>query len=263
MWEQIKLFLYKVTASLRSRTIFPDDLDIDTSDFFDKPIKLKIAVIDDSEFPWLNTLESKGHNVSIFSDYHKTNTKTSQRKLKAFELSKFDIVFCDIEGVGGKAFPRLEGVGVIQDIREQNPLQVIVAFTGSPARLLDPKTGENFTDLDSVFQRDWEVDDFLLNFNSLVKIFTTPKQRWKFLRARLVHLGWSESRITSVQRAFTENVLLLKYLGERSKISKDEIQRIVISSEKKVDIKGVVGTAAIAVKTINIASSLFIFNSFK
>lgn len=263
MWERIKFFFYKITASLRSKTIYPDDLDIDINAFFDKPISLKVAVIDDSDFPWIQTLESKGHAVNVFKDYHKTNTKVAQRKLKAFELSKFDIVFCDIEGVGAQAYPGLEGVGVIQDIRELNPLQVIVAFTGSPARLLDPKTGKNFTALDAVFQRDWEVDDFLLNFNSLVKIFTAPKQRWRFLRGRLVHLDLSESKITSVQRAFTENVLLLKYLGEKSKISKSEIQRIVIDSEKKVDIKGVVASAAIAVKAINIASSLFIFNSFK
>lgn len=263
MWERVKFFFYKFVASLRSKTIYPDDLDIDINAFFDRPLSLKVAVVDDSDFPWVQTLESKGHTVNVFKDYHKANTKTSQRKLQAFDLNKFDIVFCDIEGVGAKAYPGLEGVGVIQDIRELNPLQVIVAFTGSPARLLDPRTGKNFTALDAVFQRDWEVDDFLLNFNSLVKIFTAPKQRWKFLRGRLVHLDLSESKITSVQRAFTENVLLLKYLGEKSKVSKNEIQKIVVNSEKRVDIKGVVESSAVAVKAINIASSLFIFNSFK
>lgn len=243
--------------------MYPDDLDIDIHHFFDKPTKLKIAVIDDNDFPWQQTLESKGHSVNVFKDYHKSNTKASLKRLTPYDFAKFDIVFCDIEGVGGKAYPGIEGVGVIEDIRNINPLQIIVAFTGSPARLLDPKTGKNFTAIDAVFQRDWELDDFLLNFNSLAKIFVAPKQRWRFLRSRLVHLDLSESKITLVQRAFTQNVLLLKYLGESTKIPKSKIQQIVVGAEKQVDIKGVVDNAAIAVKTINIASSLFIFNAFK
>jgi len=263
VWNNIKIHYYKLMSSLRSRAIYPDDIDVDVQAFFAKPSKLKVAVIDDSDFPWTQTLESKGHSVNIFSDYHKTSTKTARKKLQAYNLSGFDIIFCDIEGVGATAYPGSEGVGVIQDIRELNPLHVIVAFTGSPARLLDPKTGKNLTAVDAVFQRDWGVDDFLLNFNSIMKIFIEPKQRWKFIRARLVHLDFNESKIRLAQQAFTQNVLFLKYLGERTNISKSEIQKIILASERNVDIRGVVDVAGISVKAINIASSLFIFNSFK
>ncbi|MBA0216217.1 response regulator [Pectobacterium brasiliense] len=263
MWNKIKIHYYIIMSSLRAKTIYPDDIDIDMKNFFDKPSKLKIAIIDDNDFPWVQTLESKGHTVKIFKDYHKTNTKISQKKLIAYQFNTFDLIFCDIEGVGTLAYPGLDGIGVIQDLRELNPLHVVVAFTGSPARLLDPKTGKHFTSLDAVFQRDWGVDDFLLNFSNLTKIFIAPKQRWKFIRSRLVHLDLSESKITKVQKAFTQNVLLLKYLGESTDISKNEIKEIILKSEKNVDIKGVIEVAAISTKAINIASSLFIFNSFK
>ncbi|WP_122255184.1 hypothetical protein [Pseudomonas syringae] len=259
----MKIFYYKLMSSLRAKAIYPDDIDIDVQAFFAKPSKLKIAVIDDSDFPWTQTLESKGHSVNLFRDYHKTSTKASRKKLQAYNLNSFDVVFCDIEGVGALAYPGSEGIGVIQDIRELNPLHVIVAFTGSPSRLLDPKTGKNLTAVDAVFQRDWGVDDFLLNFNSIMKIFVEPKQRWRFIRGRLVHLDLSESKIMTAQRAFTQNVLFLKYLGEKTDISKNEIQKIILESEKNVDVRGVVDVAALSVKAINIASSLFIFNSFK
>lgn len=263
MVSWIRVFYYRLMASLRSRVVYPDDIDIDTRAFFERPVSLKIAVIDDNEFPWVDTLESKGHSVSVFNDYHKTSTKASQKKLQSYKLHSYDIVFCDIEGVGLLAYPGLEGVGVIQDLRELNPLQVIVAFTGSPARLLDPKTGKNYTAIDSIFQRDWELEDFLLNFNSLTKIFAAPKQRWKFLRVRLVHLDFSESKITMIQRAFTANLLFLKYLGERTNIPKSEIKQIILDSEKRVDVKGVVDTAAVAVKAVNIVSSVFFVDALK
>lgn len=263
MWDKIRINYYKLMSSLRSKAIYPDDIDIDIQAFFAKPSTLKIAVIDDSDFPWVQTLESKGHSVNVFRDYHKTSTKASRKRLQAYDLSSFDVIFCDIEGVGALAYPGSEGIGVIQDLRERNPLHIIVAFTGSPARLLDPKTGKNLTAVDSVFQRDWGVDDFLLNFNSIMKIFLEPKERWKFIRSRLVHLDLSESKIMTAQRAFTQNVLFLKYLGESTNISKNSIQKIILKSEKNVDVRGAVDVAALSVKAINIASSLFIFNSFK
>jgi len=234
MYKKAVVFGLRCWAKYKSKSVYPDQIEVDFENLLGAPKKLKIAVIDDAEFPWKDALEVKGHSVDVFEDYTKSIKQEGQR-VKAYTFSKYDIVLCDIDGVGMMLYPGAEGVAVISDIREKNPMQVIAAFTGKPAKLLDPSTGRNITAIDKTFQRDWSVDDFLFNFSKLSCIFHKPSERWEFIRERLLHVGVSESKISEMQRTFVENVLLTKLLREKFSWSQADIKRIALESERQVD----------------------------
>lgn len=222
-----------ILARHRAKTTYPETLAINLSDLLASPRPIKVAIVDDQPFPWKDALESRGCRVAYFSDYTKP-IKQANQKIKAHDLSSHDIIICDIHGVGSALYPGVDGLGVIEELRRRNPLHVICAYTGNPGAIYSRLKRQDA--LDMVFSREWEIDDFLLNFDQVVQIFTSPKVRWEFIRKRLVHLGLSEREIGGVQRMFVENTLLSQMLNQRFHSDADETRRLICSSPSRFDV---------------------------
>lgn len=210
--DKLKVYLCKIAAKYNSNKTYPEDIDIDISEHLDKSRPIKVAIIDDQSFPWVEALEHRGCKVSIFQDYTKP-IKQANQKLKNYDFSGQDIIICDIHGIGSLVYPSIDGIGVIEELRNKNPLHVIAAYTGNPGIIYEKI--ENQDCLDKVFSKEWDIDDFLINFDELTKIFKYPKNRWKFLKKRLSYIGISEENIDKIRKIFVENILIGKYLNKK------------------------------------------------
>ena len=111
--------------------------------------------------------------------------------------------------------------------------------------------------LDKVFSRDWNVDDFLLNFQDLTSIYRKPKKRWQFIKRRLEHLDVSETKIEQLRIAFTENLILSQLLHERMKWSADDAYTFVVDAENRIDIGSLSNYGITAVKIGSLLRPLF------
>jgi len=230
---KIVQFIVKKYAKYQSNTKYPDTISLNLLNLLDAP-RLKVAIIDDAPFPWIDALESKDCQVEYFSDFTKP-LKSPTNKPKTIDLSKQDIVLCDIHKVGGLIFPGSEGIEVIKHLRKRYPFHVIAAYTGDPGITVSKlKKGT----LDYVFLKDWDLDDFLLNFDQIINIYKNPKDRWIFLRDRLHYIGVSEEEEVKIRRLFVERVLLLKYLSMNLKFKSNEIQHF-LKDYNDLDIVGI------------------------
>ena len=225
MWKTIVFYYCQTKAKLKSNKIYPEDLNLDLNNLLMKPREVKVVIIDDHAFPWKDAIESRGCSVTYLPDYTKPITQANQ-KLKIHELSSYDIIICDIHGVGGGLYPGAEGLEVLEDIRRKNPLHVIAAYTGNPGVIYSKMKHQDA--LDMVFSKDWEIDDFLLNFDELLKIFNTPQRRWKFIRERLSYLNVGEQHIEKIRKNFVEDVLISQMLRLNFKWKSDEARQKII-----------------------------------
>lgn len=229
-FEIIKLKIYTWIVKYKSSKTYPETLTINLENLLEKQRRLKVAIIDDESFPWSDALESGGAKVSIFNDYCKPITQANQ-KTKIIDFSNFDIIICDVRGVGSTIYPTLEGVGVIGDLRKRYPFHVIIAYTGNPGAI-SSKLKKNEC-LDMIFVKDWELEDFLFNFDKLTEIFKHPAARWKFIRKRLSHLDIGEKEIEMFRRSFVEDVLLVNMLREKFKWTPEQTKELILKSSKR------------------------------
>lgn len=252
-------FYFTILARHRAKSTYPETLTLNLSDLLSSPRPIRVAIVDDQPFPWKDALESRGCKVTYLSDYTKP-IKQANQKIKAHDLSSHDIIICDIHGVGSALYPGVDGLGVIEELRRKNPLHVICAYTGNPGAIYSRLKRQDA--LDIVFSRDWEIDDFLLNFDQVARIFTSPKLRWDFIRRRLVYLGVSEREINSVQRMFVENTLLSQMLNQRFNNDASETKRLIGNTPSKID---VVSMAKFGIGAAELASlvSPFILEGIK
>lgn len=242
-------------AKYRARRTYPDSLELDLKELLSDPRPLRVAIIDDQPFPWKNALETRGCRVTVYSDYTKKITQPNQR-LKAIDLSAQDIIICDINGVGTSLYPGSEGISIIEDLRRKNPLHVIAAYTGSPGTIYSKLKRQDA--LDTVFVRDWSVEDFLFNFDALLDIFRKPKDRWVFIRRRLSYLNINDTKIDQVRLAFVENVLLCQFLRQKFNFSAEKTQQLVIEAERDINI-GAIAHGAVKVTELAALVSPFVF----
>lgn len=222
----------RLIARHRSKGAYPETLTLDLGELLSKSRQIKVAIIDDQRFPWVEALESRNCQVHYYQDYTKP-VKQANQKTKVISVQSSDIIICDIHGVGSAIYPGVDGIGVMEELRRKHPFHVIAAYTGNPGVIYSRMKKRDA--LDAVFSRDWAIDDFLFNFDELVKVFHVPKNRWDFIRRRLDHLGVSEKRIAEIQRLFVENVLLGQLLKQKFHYSADQTRELLLSSSTGLD----------------------------
>lgn len=223
----------EVVARHQSKNTYPETLSLDLGELLSRPRPIKVAIIDDQPFPWVEALQNRNCQVSYYADYTKP-VKQANQKTKTISVQSSDIIICDIHGVGSAIYPGVDGIGVMEELRRKHPLHVIAAYTGNPGAIYS-KMKKRDT-LDAVFSREWEIDDFLFNFDELAKIFHVPQSRWEFIRRRLIYLGVGEKKIAEIQRGFVENVLLGQMLKEKFNCTADQTREFLLSSSTRLDI---------------------------
>jgi hypothetical protein len=131
LFKFIKKKYFYAKAIHRAKSTHPDDLSIELADLFDDNRQIRVAIIDNDQFYWIDAIRQRGCKVEYFSDYTKPLTQSNQ-KIKPIDFSSYDLVICDVHGVGEQLYHSLGGIGVLEELRNKNPLQVIVAYTGDP-----------------------------------------------------------------------------------------------------------------------------------
>lgn len=94
-----------------------------TPTFTDLKRRVRILVIDDDKnsFP-IQELKKEGYAIDYWS-------KVAPGDLRKLEEGEFDIIILDIVGVATKLSVH-DGLGLLEHLKEYNPAQVIVAFSG-------------------------------------------------------------------------------------------------------------------------------------
>lgn len=237
MLETLRFRILKLIASVQARSTYPEQIELDLLSLLATKPKIRVAIIDDNNFPFSRALEEEGCYVQIFEDY---STKVTQRnqKSKVIDFSNFDIIVCDIHNIGAQIYPGSEGISVIEDLRKKHPLKLIAAYTGDPGAIYTKL--KKLSSLDKVFSKDWVVDDFLLNFRELLDVFVHPKSRWEFIQRRLSHLGLRQQKIDSIKRVFVENVLLCQMLSKHAHFNEKHLRQVIVESNSKIDPRSVI-----------------------
>lgn len=242
-------YLYS-KAIYRAKSTHPDDLSIELADLFDDNRQIRVAIIDNDQFYWIDAIRQRGCKVEYFSDYTKPLTQSNQR-IKPIDLSSYDLVICDVHGVGEQLYPGLGGIGVLEELRNKNPLQVIVAYTGDPGEIVKRTKKKDI--VDATFCRDWSPEDLLFNLDEVLKIYKLPKHRWEFIRRRLSYMEVPGGKVDAVRQKYVENILLAQMLREKLNYSAPEARDLISkSSENSIDYLGLINYGVSAGKVIGL-----------
>lgn len=79
---------------------------------------IRIIVIDDQPFPYFDNLRMHGFNIEQIHDLETLDS-----------ISSYEIVLCDVQGVGAKFHHELQGAYLVKEIRKKYPFKFIISYT--------------------------------------------------------------------------------------------------------------------------------------
>ena len=109
--------------------------------------KYRIVFIDDQNPPLIKAIEKHGFDLTHFQDISNVN-----------EIKKYDIVICDIQGVGKSFGSEFEGGHLIKEIRLNYPLKYLIAYSG---KSFDMRYNQFFKLSDNVAMKQADITDWI------------------------------------------------------------------------------------------------------
>lgn len=152
----------------------------------EKRKSFKILAIDDEEFTYLENLERHQFNITHVKDI-----------TAIAGVEPFQIILCDLVGVGKKLNPVLQGAHLIGEIKKNYPEKVAIAYTGGPNTDL---MVSSLKVADSYIKKDASIDEWCNILDNSILQLANPVSVWKKYRVRLLDAG-----ITPTELIYLEN----------------------------------------------------------
>ena len=131
-----------------------------------------ILVIDDSGFVLIEALRKYGYQVNEKKDLDSVN-----------DVAAYDIILCDIRGVGKFLNSKYEGAKLIQEIKLKYPSKKVIAYT---AEDFSPSYSNLIDFADKKVEKGTSVDDWTSLLDDSVKDKYDLKKQWLMTRDALI-----------------------------------------------------------------------------
>jgi hypothetical protein len=150
--------------------------------------KVEILVIDDEKFAYLESMSSRGFHIRPLPDLH---------DFKAVE--PYDVVLCDIKGVGKSFGSEYEGAFVISEIKRRYPHKVVVAYSNQS---WDFRYAEKIKGADFRVDKNETPDRWQEILESAQRKVIDPIRKWKDMAKYLIESDVEMAELTKIEEAY-------------------------------------------------------------
>lgn len=157
-----------------NKRLYLDQLNQQGNELLIDRANIKIAIIDDMDVPYLDSLQRSGYNVRHYRD------------IEDFDMLKsYSVIVCDIKGVGQKFKSKLEGAYIIKEARRLYPEKYIIAMSSAVYKI---NVAKIIDVADDKIIRDTDLDRVSTSISTAVDTMRSNKLRWLRLRDHLLNV---------------------------------------------------------------------------
>ena len=189
-----------------------------------------IAVIDDEPFAPQSNLSSYGFNVVPLGDLRSVNG-----------IAQYDIILCDLMGVGQHFDDKLQGASIIREIKRVFPEKFVIAYTGAA---MNANIARQATEAaDDIVRKDVDIEDWVQTLDKYTDLAQDPYCIWLRIRAGLAARGAETKDILRLEDAYVRSV----QNGDEDFSEMAEASRGTrVAEDIRSIIQGLISSAAIA-----------------
>lgn len=158
---------------------------------------VRMVVVDDEDFPYLDILKLHKFNIDTLNDI------TSLATLEAY-----DVVLCDLNGVGKSFSEQYQGAYLVKEIYKRYPFKIIISYTGIS---FDARYNEYLKYADFSIKKDIESEKWVEKLDMSIELLSNIEKRWTKMRDFLLNNNVSLYNVMLLE----DN--LVKYIESGSK----------------------------------------------
>lgn len=155
--------------------------------------KIPIVAIDDKLFPPEKNLQNSGFLIETLSDIQRIS-----------DIEKFQIILCDVNGIGSALSASTQGAYVIEEIKSLYPDKVVIAYTAGSAASKLVIRAKDAADL--YLKKDASVEEWRDLLDDQIKSLCNPISVWRKTRLRLLNSGIELQELLSLEQALLQNL---------------------------------------------------------
>ena len=154
---------------------------------------IPILIIDDEAFAYQQILSNHGFSIKHVKD------------IEAIEMvSEYEIILCDIKGVGKQLGSRFEGAHLIKEIKKRYPFKYIIAYTGQKH---DASFNQYFRIADNMVKKDEESEVWIETLDEAINCVASPKEKWINMRDFMINRGIPLYNIALIENYYVKSII--------------------------------------------------------
>lgn len=169
---------------------------------------IKIAIIDDEDIPFLESLKNSGFNVQHYRDIDNFDM-----------LSDYQIIISDIDGVGVKFSSEYQGAYILKEIKKLYPDKFLIAMS---SKIYNISFSEILENADIKINRDVKVDLVSEKIDIAINAVSSIKKRWLRVRKQLIE----NYNIDLYDVWMIEQEVIESIISNKNKINENKIQKL-------------------------------------
>lgn len=193
--------------------------------------RTKIVVVDDD----VNAFPFEGLKVNGYTVEH--ISKVGGNELQRLSKGEYDIIILDICGIADKDVSVSDGIGILERIKNNNPSQIVIAFSGQKH---DINVHKFFEMADDYIQKPIPLVTAMEILDTLIKK-VTPKYHYEALVNSLKEMGINDKQIKMIGKMIIKN-----------QIDNTKITQIIHSADKALTITNMAFKVATLLKSTGI-----------
>lgn len=208
----------------RQVNILKGDMILETIKLDQLRRKSNVLVIDDDEFIPLEGLKNHGYYIQQKNDI---------QNLK--DVEPYDIILCDIRGVGKFLKSAYEGAYLAKQIKETYPSKIVLVYTADNYKADFEKYLKY---ADSIISKGMDIEDWSSILDANLRDSVNPVVQWEKVRDALLKAGVTTIEVAQLEDKYVKsiqdkNFSTLKSMSEKeqsviAKIMKSLIESIIV-----------------------------------
>lgn len=153
--------------------------------------RIPILIIDDEEFVYIDVIRNHGYNPK-----HVTGIED------IYFVKAYEVILCDIKGVGKTFGSSFEGAHIINEIRKTYPHKIIIGYTGQQ---FDADYNKFFSMCDSMVKKDIDSDEWIEKLDDAILKSIDPISQWKKIHMTLCDRNVPTKVISEIEHNFVKS----------------------------------------------------------
>lgn len=191
---------------------------------------VRIAVVDDEKFLPFANLTSYGYNITELPDVRNIS-----------DIESYDIVLCDLMGVGLHFDKSIGGASIIAEIKKNYPTKFVVAYSGARSNSTEAVAARDYAD--EFIKKDADISKWVERLDEIISTVIDPYEMWLVARQGLINNEIDIRRVVELEDAY---VTSLKNKDISFQLLRSFIAKVDLGGNSKAIIQGLISSAIFA-----------------
>lgn len=187
---------------------------------------LKNLTLKDKKNVKILFLDDEGYDIEELIKLGYIDVQKSFEYTQLDDYEKYDIIFCDINGIAKEIDEEYQGAALAKIIKETYPTKIVVIFSAKQQYLT---FNQYYQNVDDVIPKNIKTADLVEKINYYICKQSDPVEFWKMIRNQLYKQKTSSKVISELEHYFVKSLIDNKDYTNQINLESTPVQTEIIS----------------------------------